>query len=467
MVGVLTGYILLGRRWRWQNLLLLAASYVFYGYWDWRFLGLLFGLTAVNYCAGWAIGRLPAENNHKKWKKLYLGITIVISLGVLGIFKYFSFFDQSLVNLLSQFGMKIDLFSLKIILPLGISFFTFMAITYPFDIYRGRLVHTKNFLDFALFVSFFPTIVSGPVERASHMLPQFQTPRQVTSEKIDEGLWLIIWGFFQKLVIADNLGLIVNRVFDNYQQYQGVDIIIAILAYTVQILADFGGYTDIARGVARLFGFDLFLNFNVPYFALNPSDFWSRWHISLSQWFRDYLYIPLGGNRKGKLRTSVNIFITMVLVGLWHGAAWTFILWGAWHGLLQIIYRLFGQPGLSTDRSIKNRFSLFGIVGRTLLMLILVGIGWTAFRSTSFGQLSYLFTHLQYATSDITLNSLIKLIIFSLPMIIMQVFQLVHKTPVFFVKVNPWLKGLSYACIICAIIFLIPHNISRFIYQGF
>jgi D-alanyl-lipoteichoic acid acyltransferase DltB (MBOAT superfamily) len=464
---VMAAYFLLGSRWRAQNILLLAASYVFYGFWDWRFLGLLAGMTAVNYGAGWAIGRQPDGDSFKPRKRLWLGVAIVIDLLVLAAFKYFNFFDASLVNLLSSFGMHLDTVSLKVILPLGISFFTFMAITYPFDIYRGKMSHTRNFLDFALFVAFFPTLVSGPVERASHMLPQFQAPRRVTSDKVNEGLWLIAWGFFQKLVIADSVGLIVNQVFNNYTQYQGLDIIIAILAYTVQILADFGGYTDIARGIARLFGFELLLNFNVPYFAINPSDFWSRWHISLSQWFRDYVYIPLGGNRKGNWRTGLNLFITMVLVGLWHGAAWTFVIWGAWHGLLQVVYKLFGKSGQSTDRTIRGFSSFLSIVSRTALMVILVAAGWAAFRATSLGQLAYLFTHLGFASSATTLDSLWRLFCFTLPMIIVQVFQLRSGFPIFITQPNPVVRGLAYGVIIVGIIIFSQHEITRFIYQGF
>jgi alginate O-acetyltransferase complex protein AlgI len=467
LAAVLAVYFLLGRRWRWQNILLLAASYAAYAYLDWRFLGLLVGMTAVNYGAGWAISRQPDGDSFKGRKRLWLVLAVAIDLFVLAAFKYFNFFDASLVNLLASFGMHLDTVSLKIILPLGISFFTFMAVTYPFDIYRGKMSHTRNFLDFALFVSFFPTIVSGPVERASHMLPQFQAPRQVTGEKVNEALWLIAWGFFQKLVIADSVGLIVNQVFNNYTQFQGLDIVIAVLAYTVQILADFGGYTDIARGVARLFGFELFLNFNVPYFAINPSDFWSRWHISLSQWFRDYLYIPLGGNRKGKWRTSLNLFITMVLVGLWHGAAWTFVIWGAWHGLLQVIYKLFGKSGQSTDRTIRGLPSLLSVVGRTALMLVLVAAGWMAFRATSLGQLAYLFTHLGFATSATTLTSIWRLFCFTLPLIIVQVMQLRSRGPAFFTQPNPVVRGLAYGFIIVGIIIFSQHDITRFIYQGF
>jgi alginate O-acetyltransferase complex protein AlgI len=467
LAAVLSGYFLLGRWWRAQNILLLVASYVFYAYWDWRFLALLIGITAVNYGAGWAVSRVPAGDIYRRKRQLWLGLAIVFDLLVLGTFKYFNFFDASLVNVLTSVGIHLDAISLKVILPLGISFFTFMAITYPFDIYRGKMEHTRGFLDFALFVGFFPTVVSGPVERASHMLPQFQSPRRVTAENVNEGLWLIAWGFFQKLVIADNVAIIVNRVFDNYPQFHGLDIIVAVLAYTVQILADFGGYTDIARGVARLFGFQLLLNFNVPYFALNPSDFWSRWHISLSQWFRDYLYIPLGGNRKGGFRTSLNLFITMVLVGLWHGAAWTFVIWGAWHGLLQVVYKLFGKAGASTDRTIRDFGSLLSIAGRTGLMLVLLAIGWAAFRATSFTQLSYLFTHLGFTTSATTMSSIWRLIVFTLPMVIVQIFQLRKSYPVMLTQPNAWARGLAYGVLIVGIIIFSQREITRFIYQGF
>jgi alginate O-acetyltransferase complex protein AlgI len=464
---VLTAYFSLRQRWRWQNIVLLVASYIFYGYWDWRFLALLFGMTLVNYFAGWMISRQPEGGAGKSKKRPWLVSAIVIDILVLGAFKYLNFFAQSLTGILHTIGIHLDPFTLSIILPLGISFFTFMAITYPFDIYRGRIQHTKNFPDFALFVSFFPTIVSGPVERASHMLPQFQAPRKVTSDTFNEAIWLIAWGLFQKLVIADNLGVIVNQVFNNYTQYQGLDIVIAVVAYTVQILADFGGYTDIARGIARLFGFQLLLNFNVPYFALNPADFWSRWHISLSQWFRDYVYIPLGGNRKGKWRANLNVFVTMVLVGLWHGPALTFVIWGAWHGLLQVIYRLLGRTMQSTDRAVSGLLSFFSVTGRTALMIVLVAAGWAAFRSTSLSQLAYVFSHIGLGTSDATLSSSWQLFLFTIPLVIIQIFQIKTASQVYMARLNPWTRGLAYGVIIVGILIFSQREIPRFIYQGF
>jgi len=463
LAAVLAAYFLLGRWWKVQNLVLLVASYVSYGFWDRRFLALLIGMTFINYIAGWAISRSGMISR----KRIYLGIAIGFDLLILGVFKYFNFFNDSLISLFSNLGFHLNPISLKVILPLGISFFTFIAITYPFDIYRGRISHTRRFQDFALLVSFFPTIVSGPVERASHLLPQFQAPRQVTSEKISEALWLIVWGFFQKLVIADNVGIIANQIFNNFTQYHGLDIVIGITAYTVQILADFGGYTDIARGVARLFGFDLMLNFNVPYFSLNPSDFWARWHISLSTWFRDYLYIPLGGNRKGSWRTNFNLMITMVLVGLWHGAAWTFIIWGAWHGLMLVIYRFLGKTMQSTERKIYGWTSIFSLTGRVLLMLVLVMIGWTFFRATSFQQIAYLFTHLGFSHSSQTLNLSWQLFYFTLPMAVIQYFQFRTASPTFISRLNPWVRGAAYGLFIVGIIIFMQRNIVRFIYQGF
>jgi alginate O-acetyltransferase complex protein AlgI len=499
LAAVLAAYFLLGlgRNWKWQNLVLLVASYVSYGFWDKRFLALLAAVTVVNYAAGWAISRSAKAGSPISQRRLWLGLAIAFDLCVLGTFKYFNFFDESLVRVFSSFGLSIDPVSLKLILPLGLSFYIFESISYPFDIYRRKMDHTPRFLDFALFVSFFPTVVSGPIERASHLLPQFQSPREVTGEKVHQGLWLILWGFFQKLVIADSVGLIVDHVYGSHTDFQGLDIAIAMAAYTVQILADFAGYTDIARGVARLLGFDLVLNFNVPYASRNPAEFWERWHISLSRWFRDYVYISLGGNRKGRWRTSLNQMVTMVLCGLWHGAAWTFVVWGAWHGLLLIIYRLFGWVGEAAGRTVKRAGSallgdraltiphpsgrareaagrtikrggsVLSIGARMLIMVVLVGAGWAVFRATSFSQVAYLFSHLGFSHSENTLGWLLLLVVFTLPLIIVQTFQLRSDSPVFMIKLNPWARGLAYGCLAAGVLIFTQREVAHFIYQGF
>jgi alginate O-acetyltransferase complex protein AlgI len=460
-VIVLAGYFTFSRSWRWQNILLLAASYISYGFWDWRFLGLILGMTVVNYGAGWAID----NSDSIRRKRFWLGLAIAVDIIVLGIFKYLNFFDQSLITALSPFGVHLDPITLKLILPLGISYLTFMEITYPFEIYRGKMKHNKNFLDVALFMSFFPTIVSGPVERASHMLPQFQSSRKVTGAMINEGLWLIGWGFFQKMVIADNIGLIVSQVYGNYTQYQGMDLIISVFAYMIQVFADLGGYTDIARGIAKIMGFDLLLNFNVPYFIISPADYWSRWHISFSSWLRDFLYIPLGGSRKGELRTNFNIFITFILCGLWHGAAWTYIAWGAYHGILQVIFRLFKANG--TDHTITGFGSGIVLTLRVILMVCLVAVGLSIFSAYSFQQVIYYFTHLSLSHSPETLSFFWRLLFFTIPIVIVQIFQLRSKDLTFVKNLNPWVKGIAYGCIIVGILVFSQREIVHFIYQAF
>jgi D-alanyl-lipoteichoic acid acyltransferase DltB (MBOAT superfamily) len=457
LLTVLAGYFLLRKHYQGQNALLLAASLVSYGAWDARFLSLLAASIVVNFMAGRAIHRTAILPRRRFW----LGLALVWNLAMLGIFKYFNFFAAGLADLMSIFGLEADPITLTMILPLGLSFYTFQAISYPFDIYRGRLEPTRNLAEFALFVSFFPTVVSGPIERASHLLPQITAPRRVSAEDFNEGLTLIAWGYFQKLVIADNLALLVNRIYGNYTQYQGLDIGLGILAYTIQILADFAGYTDIARGVARLLGFQLPLNFNLPYFATSPSDFWNRWHMSLSGWLRDYLYIPLGGNRKGKARTCLNLLLTMGLCGLWHGAALTFIIWGLFHGALLAIQRLFarGKNSPSTSRWLT--------IMKTLGMFCLVAAGWAIFRSSSLGQMGYLFSHLGISWSAETAEILGRLVFFSWPLVVLQIIQARTVNPAPIAWLNPWLRGLVYAVLIAGCFVFSTRENVRFIYQGF
>ncbi len=321
------GFYLLLRH-RAQNVLLLIASYVFYGWWDWRFLSLIFISTVVDYLVGISLQRSedPARRRH------LLILSLVVNLGLLGTFKYFDFFSQSLVDALATFGVHPDRRFLNIVLPVGISFYTFQSMSYTIDVYRREMAPTRDFLNFALFVGFFPQLVAGPIERARHLLPQVERPRTIDREMIREGTWLILFGYFKKVVLADNMAVFTRSVFEEPEQATSVMILAGIYAFAWQIYGDFSGYSDIARGLARLMGFDIMRNFRMPYFATGPRDFWRRWHISLSTWLRDYLYIPMGGNRGSRRQTYRNLMWTMLLGGLWHGAAWHFVVWGGFHG---------------------------------------------------------------------------------------------------------------------------------------
>jgi len=455
-------YYVFKRNYKWQNILLLLASYVFYAYWDWRFLGLLILSGIVNFCAG----KIISLNEDPSRRKIWLSLSLLYNLLILGIFKYFNFFEDSLLRMFGMFGLKIDAVTLTIILPLGISYYTFQSLSYPLDIYRRKLNPIKSILDFSLFTSFFPTIVSGPIERANHLLPQIQGPRTIDISKINTGLFLIIWGCFQKLVIANNMGLVADQIFNNYGQYHGLDIIAGVLAFTIQIFCDFSGYTDIARGIAQLLGFDLFLNFRAPYFAKNPADFWGRWHISLSSWLRDYLYIPLGGNRKGKLRTYFNLLLTMAICGLWHGAAWNYIIWGMYHGVLLCIYRV-SDVGLGADIKSDHPVSPFVNLSKILLMFILVSAGWAIFRSTSFNEIVYIFTNLNFSTSINTAEFFIKIGFFGVLAVFVHILQYRDDNYHLITSLNPWIFGMILGVIIIAIIIFAPREVARFIYQGF
>ncbi len=330
-----------------QNALLLVASYVFYGAWDYRFLLLLIGTTLVDYAVGLAIDRRsdPAA------RRRILMFSIVANLGVLGVFKYFNFFADSLVEFAGLFGLSVSPVTLNIVLPVGISFYTFQSMAYTIDVYRGHLKPCRSLPDFALYVTFFPQLVAGPIERATHLLPQIYARRVMTAEKIGSGLSLIALGFFKKVVMADNLAPTVNEIFAKQGGYTAEEVLVGAIFFAFQIYGDFSGYTDIARGTSRVLGFELMDNFREPYFARSPSDFWQRWHISLSTWLRDYLYISLGGNRGGRLTTYRNLILTMLLGGLWHGAAWNFVWWGLYHGTLLVGYRWYEERfGRSTVR---------------------------------------------------------------------------------------------------------------------
>lgn len=459
---VYSSYLALQRHLKIQNLLLLVASYVFYGFWDWRFLSLILISTLVDFFVGKLLH--GTDNYHKR--RALLALSIITNLSILGFFKYFSFFADSFAVLLSFVGMKADFPTLNIILPVGISFYTFQSLSYTFDIYRGKIKPIGNFFDFALFVAFFPQLVAGPIERAVNLLPQISYPRSVTMAQVDAGLFLILWGYFKKVVIADNVGLIADEVFNGYTQFDGLDIVIGVLAFTVQIYSDFSGYSDIARGLGKLMGFELMVNFRLPYFALNPSDFWARWHISLSSWLRDYLYIALGGNRKGPVRTYRNLLLTMLLGGLWHGAAWNFVIWGAYHGIILCLYRMFEKNPEHNDPW-SGGHSYFRILGKMALMFTLTVIGWIFFRSQSVHQISYMLTNISLDSSKDTIPLLYQLTFFSAPLILVHVYQYITSNLLVITRHGVLTKGLIYG-LLCALLLVFSVRESiEFIYFQF
>ncbi|MBV1924764.1 MAG: MBOAT family protein [Flavobacteriaceae bacterium] len=373
-----------------QNLLIVCASYVFYGWWDWRFLSLILFSSIVDYLVGL---RLNQESNQKK-RKLLLWTSILVNLGFLGFFKYYNFFLDNFVTAFSFFGTEISANSLNIILPVGISFYTFQTLSYTIDIYKRKLEPTKDFIIFSAFVSFFPQLVAGPIERATNLLPQFYKKRTFHYGKAVDGLRQILWGLFKKIVIADNSAQIANEIFNNSSDYSGSTLIIGALFFTFQIYGDFSGYSDIAIGTSRLFGFNLKQNFAFPYFSRDIAEFWRRWHISLSTWFRDYLYIPLGGSKGGTWMKIRNTFIIFIVSGFWHGANWTFMVWGALNALYFLPLLLLNKNRINTGvvaqgkyfPSLKEFFQIVFTFSITIL-------AWIFFRAENIGHaLSYLST---------------------------------------------------------------------------
>jgi alginate O-acetyltransferase complex protein AlgI len=373
----------LGGYHRAQNRVLLFASYLFYGAWDWRFLSLIAISTGVDYFVALELGR----RDDPRWRRLLLGLSLLTNLGILGFFKYANFFAENLQALGASLGLEPSRPVLEILLPVGISFYTFQTLSYTIDVYRRRLEPTRDLLDFALFVAFFPQLVAGPIERAARLLPQIASARRVDWQGFNSGAWLIFWGLFKKVVIADNLAVMVDFVFNPASSPTSLELLMGICAFAFQIYCDFSGYTDIARGVSRLMGFELMLNFRLPYFATSPADFWRRWHISLSTWLRDYLYISLGGNRLGTRLRYRNLMITMLLGGLWHGAAWPFVLWGAYHGVLLVCHQLL-QPWLARLGPSSAAGARAWWLLRVFATFQLVCFGWLLFRSESLGQLA-------------------------------------------------------------------------------
>ncbi len=457
-------YFALRSRVRYQNLLLLAGSLLFYGWWDYRFLALILAISAGTYVAG----KFITNSEDERARKLWLIGAIIFNLTFLGFFKYFDFFVESTADVLTFFGLAANIHVLGILLPIGISFYVFEAVSYLVDIYRRHTEPAKRYTDFLLFLAFFPHLIAGPIMRAKQLLPQIEAPRIVTAALFHEGTYLFLWGLFKKVFVADNLGkFIVDPAFAS-GDLTGFGYMIALYAFGFQIYADFSGYTDMARGIARWLGFDLPLNFDAPYFSRNPSDFWRRWHITLSNWYRDYVYIPLGGNRGGVWKTCLNLILTMLLAGLWHGASWTYVVWGGYQGLLLAGHRLWVALN-ERSSSIKRVTALFGTAGAIILMLQATMIGWLPFRAQSFEQVRDIGSAIlfNFAPNATPLMPLLMLIFFSAILLIAEFFQYRLKTPFILWNASLPLRVFAYLLAVYSILVFGVLAGAQFIYFQF
>lgn len=397
IVFILYWFVFKGRKT--QNLLIVVSSYVFYGWWDCRFLLLIAFTTIYSYFSGIAIDKISS----KAHKQVIAASSIIVNLLILCAFKYYNFFVDN-INTITKllFNYELDWATLNIILPVGISFYTFQALSYTIDVYKGSIRPTHDLIEFSAYISFFPQLVAGPIERATNLLPQFQRPRQFRRDASVDGLRQMLWGFLKKLVVADNCALIVNQHWGNYSSLSSLSIIYLGVLFTFQIYCDFSGYSDIAIGCSRLFGFNLMRNFNYPYFSRSVPEFWRRWHISLTTWFRDYIYIPLGGSKCHKWKAIRNVFIVWTISGLWHGANWTFVCWGIFHASILAFYRFCGFKTKNEKMGILPSFKEFC---QLLMTFVLCVIGWIIFRSESMQQftdiLSSICTNRFFALSEL------------------------------------------------------------------
>jgi D-alanyl-lipoteichoic acid acyltransferase DltB (MBOAT superfamily) len=429
--------------------MLLVASYIFYGYWDWRFLSLIAISTIVDFTAGIKVDQENAKGELAsiRKKKAWLIASICTNLGLLGFFKYFNFFIDSIGTRLALFNISVESLHLDIVLPVGISFYTFQTMSYTIDIYRGLIKPTRRPIEFALFVAYFPQLVAGPIERAKNMLPQILKKRNFDLTQFFDGIHLIFWGRFKKVFVADNLAVFVDRVFSTGNA-SAFEVLCGVYAFAFQIYCDFSGYSDIARGLAKCMGIEIMLNFNHPYTALNPRDFWRRWHISLSTWLRDYLYIPLGGNRHSRFKTQRNLFLTMLLGGLWHGAAWKFVLWGAYHGALLISHRFVERVFKPHSKKLGAFIHHIRTTTKMIVMFHLVCYGWLIFRGHSVQQIAQMTKNIILFKGPIDLSLLLPLVSYAGPLILIEIFQHklkrddLHWLP----RVPAWVKSAVYAC---------------------
>lgn len=448
--------------WRVQNRILLVASYYFYGLIDWRFLGLIFSCTALNFVAGWNIGHSTSHQVKKRW----LLAAVSISLSVLAIFKYLGFFAHEVSRLLVAMHWIETPWILHIALPVGISFFTFHALSYTIDVYRGDTAVCRDFGDFALFIAFFPQLIAGPINRSTVLLPQIGSPRpSLSEERFRKGLYLALTGLFMKVALADNMAWLANHVFRvDAPSLAAPEVLLGIYAFALQIYGDFAGYSAIACGTSIWLGFDLMDNFRRPYFATNPREFWSRWHISLSTWLRDYLYIPLGGNRHGAVRTAFNLFVTMLLGGLWHGAAWTFVAWGAFHGIWLILDR-FSSSMSSSKASVSSGRKLF----RGLITFHFVCVTWLLFRAETMSQVQTMLQALvgRWEWTSFCSTAAALIVFFGAPWMLLEAWIERQSDDWALLRVNWVWRAAVYCVLVLYLLFFPPPAASEFIYFQF
>jgi len=508
-------YWLLRKRLRLQNILLLVSSYIFYGWWDERFLILIAISTALDYICGFGAGGdrvsrkdmgktlgfvlaiggtlwlvdnqenmyvlvaslayatlLPAAVNlldrlqGEQRRKAYVALSVITNLGILGFFKYADFFADSMADLLQLVGVEANFTLLNIVLPVGISFYTFQTMSYTIDIYRRQMKPTHLFLEHATFVAFFPQLVAGPIERGRNLIPQFLVRREFSLDALKSGSLLFLWGLYKKIVIADNLAPISDAVFSNPEAYSAGGVLVGILAFTFQIYCDFSGYTDMARGAARCLGFELMLNFNIPYASRTPSEFWRRWHISLSSWLRDYLYIPLGGNKGSGLFTYRNLFLTMLLGGLWHGASWTFIFWGAFHGIILVIYRMLNIERRLYELRTSRALFIFSSLFSWAVMFILTMIGWVFFRAQSMEDVGLIYQQVLFE-GGFQSSYWQDLFFYITPLILVQIYQLVSRELEFLYHARPLVRLNLILFLVMSILLFGAETGAEFIYFDF
>jgi alginate O-acetyltransferase complex protein AlgI len=453
-----------------QNLLIVVASYLFYGWWDYRFLLLILFSTIVDYSVG--IGLLKQENKTKR--KILLGTSILVNLGFLGFFKYYNFFLDNFITAFSFFGTEIKANSLNIILPVGISFYTFQTLSYSIDVYKRKLEPTKDFIAFSAFVSFFPQLVAGPIERARNLLPQFYKKRTFDYSKAVDGMRQILWGLFKKIVIADNCAVFADQIFNNSNDYSGSTLVLGAIFFAFQIYGDFSGYSDIAIGTARLFGFNLMQNFAFPYFSRDIAEFWRRWHISLSTWFRDYLYIPLGGSRGTNYFKIRNVFIIFLVSGFWHGANWTFIIWGGLNALYFLPIMLLNKNKINTDVVAQGKHlpSVREVLSITLTFS-LTTIAWIFFRAEDIHHaISYLsdIIHPSILTLPELITPKLEMIYTILCVFILVLFEWMNRDKIHALDIANYNKSnrwVLYLIIIIMIITFGSFNQNSFIYFQF